>query len=255
MENTAKARQSSTECIPLAKWESFATMDGPGTRCVAFTCGCPLRCVYCHNPETQTGEHCRMQLSPQELVDKVRRLKPYFGEQGGLTWSGGEPLLYARAIAACAPLLKQIGVGYWLDTSGAVVLTQDVQDAVCQAQGVILDLKMPTSEWYQRYCQADMSLVMQFASYLTLHRIPTWIRTVIVPGINDTSECIRTYAMLVKDMPNVIKYELLGFHTMGFSKYEQLGMCNPLVGTPAMDAVRLERLQQELDRYRGGDQQ
>lgn len=226
-------------------FESMASLDGEGIRYGVFLTGCPLRCVYCHNPDTWAVSGTAYE--PKALADKIKRYKPYFGKKGGVTFSGGEPLLNAAGINAAAIYLKDEGINYALDTSGCVPLTDDVKTAVRNASMVICDLKMWDDETYQKYTGLDMSLVLKFLEYVSNSGIRLWIRTVIVPGINDSEEILDKYLTIVSEF-HPEKYELLGFHTMGFFKYENLGITNPLEGTEALDSDVLHRLQAYCDK-------
>ncbi len=240
---------TNSDTIPVVKWESFATLDGSGIRYAIFTAGCPLRCAYCHNPDTWNADRVA-RYTPEQIADKVARYRPYFGSDGGVTWSGGEPLLHAEQIAACAPLLRRLGVSYWVDTCGCVPLTPQVRAAVQGAECVILDLKFWDAQSYRDYTGGSFQRVIEFADDLAARDIPVWIRTVVVPGVNDTPEHMRRYAAIARRWKNVRRYELLGFHTMGFSKYESLGLPNPLADTKDLDADTLRILQTELDAAR-----
>lgn len=232
----------------ISKFESLATLDGEGIRCAVFLCGCPMRCVYCHNPETWL--QCGTTFTASELCRKIARYKSYFGKPGGATFSGGEPLLHARFINECANILSQDGIGYWLDTSGGVELTDDVKRVLDGAQGVILDLKFYTAQDYKKYTDGDMDRVLAVGDYLDSAGVRTWIRTVIVPDINDSESDIDGYIQVADRWKNAEKYELLGFHTMGFSKYDNLHIKNPLQGYNPLSPQRLENLQSYLDSKR-----
>ena len=230
--------------------ESLATLDGDGVRYGVFLVGCPLRCVYCHNPDTWANSGSYTQYTPRELCDKIVRYKPYFGESGGVTFSGGEPLLQAEFVASCGKLLAQNGIEYALDTSGAVQLDEYVKEAVNGAELVILDLKMHDSESYRKYTAGDMAKVIAFGDYCNLIGKRTWLRTVIVPDINDTFQDMDEYLEVASRWSCVEKYELLGFHTMGFDKYTRLGIVNPLKSTPPMQGEKLQELQRYIDEKR-----
>ncbi|MDD6483084.1 MAG: radical SAM protein [Clostridiales bacterium] len=230
----------------IHSFESLAALDGEGIRYGVFFTGCPLRCVYCHNPDTwfDTGEV----YTPVRLAEKIRRYKPYFKDKGGAVFSGGEPLLSAPFINETAKLLKKYGINYDLDTCGCVELNEEVKRAVSGAELVILDIKFPNAEDYKRYTGGDFEKVMEFFDYLEKEKKRVWVRTVIVPGINDSEEYIERYADIIRKKQCVIRYKLLGFHTMGFFKYEALGIKNPLAGAEAMDKDRLLKLQSLADR-------
>lgn len=229
----------------IHSFESLATLDGAGVRYGIFFVGCPFRCVYCHNPDTWTGEGQRFTVD--ELAKKVVRYKPYFGKDGGVTLSGGEVLVQSAFVAAFEKRMKKEGIGVVLDTSGSVPLTKDVKAAIDGAETVILDLKFWDDEHYRKYCGGGISTVLDTLEYCEQKNVPVWIRTVIVPGINDKKECIDKYADIVRGHKCVKRYQLLAFHTMGFSKYEKLGIKNPLEGTPAMDRKRLDELTSYLE--------
>ena len=229
----------------IHSFESLATLDGDGVRYAIYLNGCPLRCVYCHNPDTWgvSGED----YTAEELFNKVKRYKPYFGDKGGVTFSGGEPLLNAPFINEVNSYFKDANIKYDLDTSGQVEMTDDVKTAINNADLVILDLKFYDNDSYFKYTGKTMTKTITMLYYLAAIEKRTWIRTVIVPGINDSEAILDKYIEIVKQFPHIEKYELLGFHTMGFFKYEKLGINNPLLNTPALDNSTLERLQKYVD--------
>lgn len=225
-------------------------MDGDGIRYAVFLCGCPLRCVYCHNPDTWCAPPAYL-YTPERLCEKLKRYEPYFRHGGGVTFSGGEPLLQARFIAACKPILERYGISYALDTSGQVDYRDSaVGEALDGAELVILDLKFPSELQYEEYTGGSLRKTLEFLREAERRGKRVWIRTVVVPGINDTEEAIEQYAEAVKKFTCIEKYELLAFHTMGFDKYKRLGIVNPLDGYPDADQDRVSRLQSLLDRLR-----
>ncbi|MBR5295240.1 MAG: pyruvate formate lyase-activating protein [Clostridia bacterium] len=225
-------------------FESLAAVDGKGVRFCVFLAGCPLRCVYCHNPDT--WEKKGKEFSPEEIVSKLKRYKPYFGKEGGITFSGGEPLLQATFIRECVPLLQKEGIPYVIDTSGHVNLSEDVCYVLENAQQILLDLKFWDDTSYLKFTDVDMKKTIDLLSYLNDIKKETVLRTVIVPEINDNKECLSRYVKIARKYPCVTKHELLPFHTMGFFKYEQLGIKNPLERTKALDPEKLEELQKEF---------
>lgn len=231
----------------IHSFESLAALDGEGLRYAIFLTGCPLRCVYCHNPDTWATSGT--EYSCEALLKKLLRYRPYFGENGGVTFSGGEPLLQAAQIKEIAPLLKENGIGYTLDTCGAVPLSEDVKAALKGAELVICDLKFPDKESFKQYTGGDFSLVIDFLKYLDKINKKVWIRTVIVPDINDDEKSVTEYVRVVSKFKNVVKYELLAFHTMGFFKYENLGINNPLAGTKPLSSEKLKALQAYVDKF------
>lgn len=226
--------------------ESLAALDGEGLRYEIFLAGCPLRCIYCHNPDTWTRASGK-EMSEEELLKKIKRYVPYFGDDGGVTFSGGEPLLQAGSINILGSMLKKEGINYALDTSGCIELTDEVKDAVKGADTVICDLKFPDRELMKKNTTGDLDLVLNFLDFLRSIKKKTWIRTVIVPGINDSTEMLDRYIEVLKPYKDIIKkYELLGFHTMGFYKYDNLGIKNPLEGVSALDPDKLIELKKYI---------
>ncbi len=228
----------------IHSFESMAALDGDGIRYAVFFTGCPLRCAYCHNPDTwfKSGK----EWSPQQLADKIKRYKPYFKNGGGVTFSGGEPLLNAHFINETAPLLNEQGINYAIDTSGSVPLTDEVKKALDGADLVILDVKFYDEEKYKKYTKGNFESFIAIGKYCTEKNIRLWLRTVVVPDINDTEQDMDKYAELSKQF-KFEKYELLAFHTMGFFKYDNLEIDNPLKDTPPLDKSRLDELQKYLN--------
>lgn len=223
-------------------FESLAAVDGDGLRYGVFLSGCPLRCVYCHNPDTWEMGAGRA-FESGELVKKIVRYRSYFGERGGVTFSGGEPLLQAEWLCEVAELLKKEDIGYVLDTSGGVPLTEAVKTLLSGAQGVLLDLKFSEEESYLSYTGRGMSQTLAVLDYLESIGKTTRIRIVIVPGINDSEETLERYLAHLRGKNCVSEVELLGFHTMGFHKYEALGIENHLADQKALDPDLKDRLQ------------
>lgn len=228
----------------IHSFESMAALDGDGIRYAVFFTGCPLRCAYCHNPDTwhKSGN----EWSAEELVNKIKRYKPYFKKGGGVTFSGGEPLLNAGFILEAGELLKAQGINYAVDTSGSVPLNDTVKKVLNNAELIILDVKFFDSESYKKYTKGDFDNFIAIGKYCSDKGKRLWLRTVIVPGINDTDESVKKYAEFSKQF-KFEKYELLAFHTMGFFKYENLKIDNPLANTPSLDKDKLKNLQEILN--------
>lgn len=225
----------------ICKLESLATLDGEGIRYAVFFNGCPLRCVYCHNPESWATSG--VQYTVDQLAKKLLRYKTYFGTNGGITWSGGEPLLHSNFINEVSEILRQNGISYVVDTSGCVELTESVKKVLQNSTMVLLDVKMWDKESYGKYCNGDIQDMIKVGDYLQSIGKRVWIRTVIVPNINDKEEILLKYCDIYKRWDNVEKVELLGFHTLGFNKYDSLGIVNPLANTLALNKGKLIELQ------------
>lgn len=228
----------------IHSFESMAALDGDGIRYAVFFTGCPLRCVYCHNPDTWHKSQNEWQ--SDRLVKKIKRYKPYFKNGGGVTFSGGEPLLNADFIVETGKLLKEENINYAIDTSGSVPLSDSVKRAIDAAELVILDIKFYNRDDYQNYTKGNFDNFVAIGEYCSNKGIRLWLRTVIVPGINDDEQSVKKYAEFSSRF-KFEKYELLAFHTMGFFKYDKLGIENPLKNTAALDKGKLARLQRFLD--------
>lgn len=223
-------------------FESLAAVDGEGLRCAVFLAGCPLRCVYCHNPDTWNP--CNgTETEAAALVRKISRYRPYFGKDGGVTFSGGEPLLQAEFLQSMIPLLREQNIRYIIDTSGAVKLTESVQNVLRGAQSVLLDIKFPNEEQYRRYTGHGMADTLATLTFLNKIGKKTRIRIVVVPGINDGEEAMDSYLARLNGFSCIDRIELLPFHTMGFFKYDELAIANPLADTPPLDGERKRQLQ------------
>ena len=236
--------------IFVHSFESLATRDGEGIRFGIFLGGCPLRCVYCHNPDTW-DKGATHEFSPEDLYRKIRRYTPYFrAGGGGVTFSGGEPMLQAKALLPLVKLLLEDGISYTLDTSGSLPLDEDRKELIEQADHIILDLKFASEAEYKTYTGGSLSFVLSTLEYASSLSKKIWIRTVIVPTLNDTEEAMDRYLAVLSPYRSAIeKYELLAFHTMGFFKYEGLGIENPLAHLSALPMQKREYLQEYINRH------
>lgn len=219
--------------------QSLGTVDGPGVRAVLFTEGCPLRCVYCHNPDTWECRDADL-CEHTEIAERIVRLYPYI-KDGGVTFSGGEPCLQADFLCEVAKILKAHGLHIALDTCGEIY-NESVESLLSLTDLVMLDIKMTTEADYEKYIGGSLERTLSFLDRLELLGKPTWIRHVVVPEINDTEEDIDRLARLIKGYKCIERVELLPFKTLCIEKYKTLGIPFALEGTPAMSAERLERL-------------
>lgn len=226
--------------------QSLGAVDGPGLRYVAFMQGCPLRCAYCHNPETwsyDSGEYTEM--TPEELAAKALRCRPYYQNGGGVTVTGGEPLLQPEFVAKYFQLMQEEGVHTALDTSGSASL--EAARLVLEHTNLVLaDLKFLTAEDYHEYCGADYEQIQAFLKLTEEMQIPLWIRHVVVPGLTDGEDHIRRLSEKAHNYTNLEKIELLPFRNLCLEKYEQLGIPFRFQGTPQMDVKRCEELKKLL---------
>ena len=226
----------------INKIESMGLVDGPGIRTVIFMQGCNLRCVFCHNPETWKI-NCEAKYTPLELVEKIKRFKPYYGSDGGVTFSGGEPLVQSKFVLECCKLLKKENINICLDTAGVGNNYEELLDYI---DIVILDIKHITNEGYKKMTGSNIQAFLKFLEVCQNKNKRLWLRQVIVPGINDTKEYILELKKFISKIKNVEKIELLPYHTMAEAKYKELGIKNPLDGTSAMDKNKCEELEKLL---------
>lgn len=224
-------------------YESFATLDGEGIRFAVFLKGCNLRCLCCHNPDTWEGE-CTL-IDSADLVKKIERYRPYFSEKGGVTLSGGEPLLQGEFTEEFFSMLKAENINTALDTSGSII-DGHTDNILKSTDHLLLDIKQADNESYLKFAGCLLDTVLEFLERANKLNIRTWIRTVIIPGLNDREEFVEKIYRMIKKYPCVEKYELLPFHTMGFSKYEKLKIENPLKDYKALSSERLDELNSYL---------
>ena len=204
----------------IDSFESMGLVDGPGVRFVVFMQGCPLRCAYCHNPETWSDEK-KIQMTPSDLVKKILKYKPYFGDEGGVTFSGGEPLHQPEFLLEALKECKKNGIHTCLDTSGAGENYDEILD-YCDL--IILDVKELDEEKYKKLTGQNMDWFKNFLKKCQEKHKKMWLRQVIVPGYNDTEESVLKLKVFVSKLHNIEKVELLPYHSMAKEKYKKLGI-------------------------------
>ncbi len=224
----------------VSKIESMGTLDGPGVRTVVFFGGCPLRCSYCHNPDLWKT-HEKDKITVDELFDKVNRFTSFHGEDGGVTISGGEPLSQPAFLTNFLKKCQENDIHTVLDTSG-FGNAKNFDDILKYTDLVIFDLKEPNPFDYPKLTGVVKRISDEFVDALQRNETPMWIRTVIVPGKNDTFEKMDEIAHEVNKLRNVERVQLLPYHTMGNSKYKELGLDYELEGVPAMSKEKTEEL-------------
>ena len=210
--------------------ESFGTVDGPGVRFVVFLQGCPLRCQYCHNPDTWKTDGGTL-YSPEELIWLFRKNRAFYAK-GGITVTGGEPLLQINFLIELFKLAKQQGIHTCLDTSGVTYREGDkkIDELMKYTDLVMLDLKHIDREEHKKLTGLYNNNIFGFARYLDEHGIPLWIRHVLVPGITDKEEHLVNLGRFIATLHNVRLVDVLPYHTMGITKYKSLGIEYPLEG-------------------------
>lgn len=226
--------------------ETMGLVDGPGIRFVVFMQGCKLRCAYCHNPDTWecgAGE----ETSAEELVNKIRKYKNYFKSSGGgVTFSGGEPLLQPEFLLKCLKLCKENDIHTTLDTAG--IGFGDYEEILKYVDLVMFDIKHIKEEGYKKLVGGDIGKSLEFLKICQEMNKKLWIRQVVVPGITDSKEYLVELKKVIDDIKNVEKIELLPYHVLGVNKYEGLSIKYRLEGVEPMDKVLLKELEEEVFR-------
>jgi pyruvate formate lyase activating enzyme len=236
--------------------ETLGANDGPGLRTVIFLQGCPLRCRYCHNPDSWPDDGGQ-QATVGELVSKAQRLKPYFSDQGGVTLSGGEPLHQPEFTATLLAALKEAGIHTALDTSGWLP-DADLADSPAlsflpeilrNTDLILLDIKSPDPAMFRWLTGRPINNLHSFLDVCEQSARPVWIRQVIVPGWNDQISDLLALADFIERWPRlpVSRVQLLPYHTWGADKWFKLNYPYPLEGTPSMDKDNLISLQRLIE--------
>ena len=203
--------------------ESFGLVDGPGIRTVIFFNGCKLRCKYCHNPEMWNIKD--KNYSIEDLLKKIKRFKPYYRNNGGVTFSGGEPLLQVDFLIELCKVLKQESIHIALDTAGCGIGKYD--ELLKYIDLVILDIKHIDLEGFKDLTGTEKTESLRFIESLNKSNKKVWIRQVVVPGVNDNEDYVIRLSKFLKNINNIEKIEFLPYHKLGSEKYEKLGIENP----------------------------
>lgn len=226
-------------------WDVSTAVDGPGTRFVLFLSGCPLRCLYCSNPDTwhmRDGHRMTVDEVMAEIA-KYRRFIEIAG--GGLTLTGGEPLLQPAFTAAVFQRAKQLGLHTALDTSGFLGARAS-DELLADTDLVLLDIKSWDLATYRHVTRGEVAPTLQFARRLSALRKPMWIRFVLVPGLTDDWDNVAGIASFVSTLDAVERVEVLPFHKLGAPKYAALGIPFPLADVPTPDAEPVRRVRDQF---------
>ena len=236
--------------------ESFGLVDGPGVRCVVFLKGCRMRCRYCHNPDTWQMEGGTL-MTPDAMFEKIIRFKPYWGKGGGVTDSGGEPLLQIEFVTELFRRLKKDGIHTAIDTAGQPFRDDPewmakFEQLMAVTDLVILDIKEIDPDKHKALTRQPNANILAMARWLSDHGMHMWIRHVLVPGLTDDEEGLRQTHEFIESLKTVDLVEILPYHTLGLAKWEDLGVPYTLEGIEPPSREQVKKAEQilEVAKYR-----
>lgn len=224
--------------------QSLGAVDGPGVRSVVFLQGCPLRCAYCHNPDTWEFSG-GTEAEAGSLVKKLLRFKPYWGKNGGVTVSGGEPLAQPEFVKEVFSRLHEAGVHTALDTSGSGSL-RDAELVLRETDLALVDLKFLSEEEYNKFCRGSLKKTEEFLGLTVKMNIPVWIRHVAVPGLTADEGYMKAVKEWTNRLPNLEKLEFLPFHNLCIEKYDRLEIPFPMRDATVMEPEGWKRLLEKV---------
>ncbi|EPR07620.1 pyruvate formate-lyase-activating protein [Ruminiclostridium papyrosolvens] len=221
-------------------FETFGTVDGPGIRFIVFLKGCPLRCKYCHNRDAWSSEGAKL-YTPQEVMKEVLKYRNFIeASHGGITVSGGEPLIQHEFVTELFKLCREAGIHTAVDTSGYVNV-EDIKETLEYTDLVLLDLKQANAKKHLELTGVENERIKLFSSYLGEIGKPVWIRYVLVPGYTDDEEDLLAAYNYLKGFKNIEKIEVLPYHSMGKVKWEKLNVEYPLEGVSSPSQEEVDR--------------
>lgn len=232
----------------IHSFQSLGTVDGPGVRFVAFFQGCNLRCKCCHNPDTWSKKGQAKIYTAAEVVNRAQRYREYFKQNGGITLSGGEPLMQAEFAKDIFALCKEQGINTCLDTSGSII-NEEVLSLLNVTDRVLLDIKYTSDTLYRENVGCPMDIPLEFLRILNEKKIPVTLRQVIIPTINDSEENIKKLYNIAKNNKCVDKIELLPFRKICQTKYDEMKIPFPFSELPTPTKESIEYLKSFLREY------
>lgn len=229
--------------------ETFAAADGPGVRFLVFTSGCPFRCAYCHNPDTW-ARPAAVETTAEDLLKKALRYKAYWGRDGGVTVSGGEPMLQSAFVAEFFERAHAAGVSTCLDTAAGPFdrTNPDILRLLAASDTVLLDIKHIDTDRHRALTGQGNEAVLACARYLAERNRPVWIRHVLVPGLTDGTDDLRRLGDFIRTLPNVARVDVLPYHTLGVAKWQALGLAYRLADVEPPTEESLARARAALAR-------
>lgn len=230
--------------------ESFGSVDGPGIRFLIFLQGCAMRCLYCHNADTWKAD-AGTPVTADELLDKAERYRSYWGDKGGITVSGGEPLLQTDFLIELFEKAKKRGINTCLDTSGQPFSRKEpffskFNALLRNTDLLLVDIKHIDSEAHRRLTGHGNENILDMLRYLSQQKKPVWIRHVLVPGVTDDDAALRRTREFIDGLDNVQRIEVLPYHTLGEYKWKAQGLDYPLEGVAPPTAERIKNAENIL---------
>lgn len=245
--NDTLINNSDSDSLRIHSMETFGTHDGPGIRMVVFVQGCQFRCLYCQNPDSIDIHGGRM-VPIKDLVEKAIKQKPYFAKEGGVTVSGGEPLLQRAKLIQFFSQLHENGINTCLDSNGRV-LDSDAKELLEHTDLLLLDVKHINQEWHKKLTSVNNLTTLEIAKYRESTGKPMWLRYVLVPGWSDQEEYLHEWAKHFSDYKTIEKVEIIPFHQMGKHKWEQMGLNYSLSDVIPPSAEACEKVKAIFSQY------
>lgn len=236
-----------SEQLRVHSIESFGTHDGPGIRMVVFVQGCQFRCLYCANPDTMDIKGGSL-MDIEDIVARAIKQKPYFGKKGGVTVSGGEPLLQRSIVKKLFLRLHEEGIHTTLDSNGRLI-DKEAKDLLDQTDLLMLDVKHFQNDWHKKLTGLSNTSTFKVAKHRESTGKPMWLRYVLVPGWSDQEEYLHQMGEYFKDFKTVEKIEVLPYHQLGVHKWEALGMEYKLKDVSPPTYEKLESIRKILQKY------
>lgn len=231
----------------IHSFESCGTVDGPGLRFIVFMQGCPLRCKYCHNPDTWKMSDAKIHMTSDELLEEVVKYKSFI-KNGGITISGGDPLAQAEFVKEIISKCKEEEIHTCIDTSG-FFFNDKAKEVLAEVDLVLLDIKHIDKGGYKELTKVDLEPTLKTAKYLAEIKKPVWIRHVLVPGVTDNDEYLNATAEFCSKLGNVERVEILPFHKFGEFKWEEMGLEYEMADVQAPNKERAENAKSIFKSY------
>lgn len=234
--------------IRVHSYESMGTFDGPGLRYVVFLQGCPFRCLYCANPDTIDAIGESRPTAADYILEQAVSMRPFFGRRGGITFSGGEPTVQARALVPLFRRLREAGIHICVDTNGGI-WNDDVEQLMRLTDLVLLDVKEMDDQRHRHITGRSNARTLQTAEWLEANERPFWLRYVLVPGLSDDTAHLHALGRRFAGYNRLERVELLPYHRLGVHKYEAMGLPYRLPDTVENSPEQLARAEAVLRQY------